>query len=191
MLILCHQKIPIEDITRPLAEVEHPNLGKNSGWKKFDPSLDEKFQKRWISMEKPWKNPLAARRGAAWRLIEDSGEQSAFLVPFSFPRAKAGIFLHTNFYSLNGSFYFILQPHITSTKSCKYSKPPWFQKLFLQLCFPSIILETEDIYSWILPIPKLQETKGSLEKNIYRYLFCSLNSSFQAESIHGEWQQTK
>lgn len=127
----------------------------------------------------------------SWFKTQNSGEQSAFLVPFSFSCAKAGIFLQTNFYSLNGSFYFILQPHIKSTKSCKYSKHPCFQKLLLQLCFPSVILETEDIYSWILPIPKLQEMNASLEKNIYRYLFCSLNSSFQAKSIHGEWQQTK
>lgn len=75
--------------------------------------------------------------------------------------------------------------------SCKYSKHPWFQKLLLQLCFPSIILETEDINARILPVPKLQDMKASLEKNIGRYLFPPLSSSFQAESIHGEWQETK
>lgn len=136
LLILCHQKIPIEDITRPLAEVEHPNLGKNSGWKKFDPSLDEKFQKRWISMEKPWKNPLAARRGAAWRLIEDSGEQSAFLVPFSFPRAKAGIFLHTNFIPWMGVFISFCSPTLRAQSHVNIPSLPDSKNFFSSFVFP-------------------------------------------------------
>lgn len=178
-------------------EAEEPCLRKNSGRQKFDSSLDEKFQRleHWIPMEKPWQ--IRWQQGeeqlGRWFKIPNSGEQSAFLVPFPFSCAKAGIFLQTNFYSLlwMGVFIFLRSPTLVSTNSCKYSKHPWFQKLLLQLCFPSIILETEDINAGILPVPRLHEMKASLEKNICRYLFPSLNSSFQAKFIHGEWQETK